>query len=52
MVRRTWEGVAFFDWRRRGERYKLALPMQLNDGTGIIRDISTSGIKMVHPEHF
>jgi len=26
--------------------------MQLNDGTGIIRDISTSGIKMVHPEHF
>ena len=30
--------------RRRGERYKLSLPVQLNDGTGMTRDISTSGI--------
>ena len=29
---------------RRGERYKLALPVQLNDGIGITRDISTSGL--------
>jgi Tfp pilus assembly protein PilZ len=27
-----------------GERYKLALPVQLNDGVGTTRDISTSGI--------
>jgi len=30
--------------RRRGERYKLALPVQLNDGIGITCDISTAGI--------
>jgi Tfp pilus assembly protein PilZ len=44
MVRRTVEGAGGFEERRRGERYKLALAVQLNDGTGIIRDISTSGI--------
>jgi Tfp pilus assembly protein PilZ len=27
-----------------GERYKLALPLQLKNGAGITRDISTSGI--------
>jgi Tfp pilus assembly protein PilZ len=27
-----------------GERYKLALPLQLKNGTGMTRDISTSGI--------
>ena len=27
-----------------GERFKLALPLQLKNGTGITRDISTSGI--------
>jgi len=47
-----WGGAGGFEERRMGERYKLALPVQLNDGTGIIRDICTSGIKMVHPEHF
>ena len=30
--------------RRKGERYKLALPVQLNNGIGTTRDISTSGI--------
>ena len=30
--------------RRKGERYKLALPVQLNDGIGTTCDISTSGI--------
>ena len=30
--------------RRIGERYKLALPVQLKNGIGITRDISTSGI--------
>ena len=30
--------------RRRGERYRLSLPVQLNHGTGITCDISTSGI--------
>jgi hypothetical protein len=29
---------------RGGQRYKLALRVQLNDGTGITRDISKSGI--------
>jgi Tfp pilus assembly protein PilZ len=38
------EGAGGFDERRRGERYNLALPVQVNDGTGIIHDISTSGI--------
>lgn len=27
-----------------GERYKLALPLQLKNGAGMTRDISTSGI--------
>lgn len=30
--------------RRRGERFKLSLPVHLKDGTGMTRDISTSGI--------
>ena len=30
--------------RRRGQRFKLALPVQFNDGIGTTRDISTSGI--------
>ena len=44
MVRRTVGGAGGFEERRKGERYKLSLPVQLNDGTGITRDISTSGI--------
>ena len=30
--------------RRRAKRYKLALPVQLKRGTGVTRDISTSGV--------
>jgi hypothetical protein len=37
-------GAGGFEERRIGERYKLALPVQLNDGTGTTCDISTSGI--------
>jgi len=37
-------GVGGFEERRIGERFKLALPVQLKNGTGITRDISTSGI--------
>jgi Tfp pilus assembly protein PilZ len=37
-------GAAGFEERRKGERYKLALPVQLNDGSGTTCDISTSGI--------
>ena len=44
MVRRTVGGAGGFEERRMGERFKLALPLQLNDGTGMTRDISTSGI--------
>ena len=44
MVRRTVGGAGGFEERRKGERYKLALPVQLKDGTGITCDISTSGI--------
>ena len=44
MVRRTVGGVGGFEERRKGERFKLALRVQLNDGTGITCDISTSGI--------
>jgi hypothetical protein len=44
IVRRTVGGAGGFEERRRGERYKLALPVQLNDGTGTTCDISTSGI--------
>src|SRR5262245_44930489 len=34
-----WEGL-----RGMGERFKLALPLQLKNGAGMTRDISTSGI--------
>jgi len=44
MVRRTVGGAGGFEERRIGERYKLALPVQLNDGTGTTCDISTWGI--------
>jgi hypothetical protein len=44
MVRRTVGGAGGFEERRRGQRFKLALPVQLNDGIGMTRDISTSGI--------
>jgi hypothetical protein len=44
MLRRTVGGVGGFEERRKGERYKLALPVQLNDGIGTTCDISTSGI--------
>jgi hypothetical protein len=44
MVRRTVGGVGGFEDRRRGQRFKLALRVQLNDGIGMTRDISTSGI--------
>ena len=43
-MRRTVGGAGGFEERRRGERYKLALPVQLNGGTGTTYDISTSGI--------
>jgi hypothetical protein len=44
MVRRTVGGAGGFEERRKGERFKLALPVQLNDGIGTTCDISTSGI--------
>jgi PilZ domain len=44
MVRRTVGGAVGFEERRRGKRYKLALPVQLNDGFGTTCDISTAGI--------
>jgi hypothetical protein len=44
MVRRTVGGAGGFEDRRRGQRFKLALRVQLNDGIGMTRDISTSGI--------
>jgi PilZ domain len=37
-------GAGGFEERRKGERYKLALPVQLNDGIGTTFDISSSGI--------
>ena len=37
-------GAGGFEERRIGERYKLALPVQLSDGIGTTCDISTSGI--------
>ena len=43
-VRRTVGGVGGFEERRKGERFKLALPVQLNDGIGTTCDISTSGL--------
>src|SRR5947209_19909002 len=44
MVRRTVGEASGLEERRIGERYKLALSVQLKDGTGITCDISTSGI--------
>jgi hypothetical protein len=44
ILRRTVGGAGGFEERRRGERYKLALPLQLKNGAGMTRDISTSGI--------
>jgi PilZ domain len=44
IVRRTVGGVGGFEERRKGERFKLALPVQLGDGIGTTCDISTSGI--------
>jgi PilZ domain len=43
-VRPTVGGAGGFEERRKGERYKLALSVQLKNGTGITRDISTSGV--------
>ncbi|MGB7952320.1 MAG: PilZ domain-containing protein [Candidatus Binatia bacterium] len=37
-------GAGGFAERRKGERFTLALPVQLNDGIGTTCDISTSGI--------
>ena len=44
MVRATVGGAGVLEERRKGERYKLALPVQLNNGIGTTCDISTSGI--------
>src|ERR1044071_1519304 len=44
IVRRTVGGAGVLEERRKGERYKLALPVKLNDGNGTTCDISTSGI--------
>ena len=39
-----WEGLAVLRRDGEGERFKLALPVQLNNGIGTTCDISTSGI--------
>jgi PilZ domain len=44
ILRRTVGGAGGFEDRRKGKRYKFALPVQLKNGTGITCDISTSGI--------
>jgi PilZ domain len=44
MVRATVGGAVGFEEKRKGERYKLALPVQLKNGNGTTCDISTSGI--------
>jgi Tfp pilus assembly protein PilZ len=44
ILRRTVGGAGGFEERRMGERFKLALPLQLKNGAGMTRDISTSGI--------
>jgi Tfp pilus assembly protein PilZ len=44
ILRRTVGGAGGFEERRMGERYKLALPLQLKNGAGMTRNISTSGI--------
>jgi PilZ domain-containing protein len=45
-------GGGVFEERRSAERFKLVLPVHLNNGTGTTRDISTSGIsfetKVIH----
>ena len=43
-VHRTVGGGGGLEERRIGERFKLALPVQLKNGTGTTCDISTSGI--------
>ena len=43
-MRPTVGGAGGFEERRRGQRFKLALAVQLSDGIGITCDISTSGI--------
>jgi Tfp pilus assembly protein PilZ len=43
-LRRTVGGAGGFEERRKVERYKLALPVQLKNGTGTTYDISTLGI--------
>jgi hypothetical protein len=44
MVPATVGGAGGFEERRRGQRFKLTLGVQLNDGIGTTCDISTSGI--------
>ena len=44
IVRRTVGGAGGSEERRKGERFKLALPVQLKNGIGTMYDISTSGI--------
>ena len=44
IVRATVGGVGGFEERRRGQRFKLDLAVQLKNGTGTTCDISTSGI--------
>ena len=44
MPKRSKMGGSGFVERRRAKRYKLALPVQLKRGTGVTRDISTSGV--------
>jgi hypothetical protein len=43
-VRHSVGGAGGFEERRRGQRFKLAVPVRLKNGTGITCDISTSGI--------
>jgi hypothetical protein len=44
ILRRTVGGAGGFEERRKGKRYKFALPVQLKNGIGTTCDISTSGI--------
>ena len=44
IVRATVGGAGGFEERRKGERFKLVLPVQLSDGIGTMCDIGTSGI--------
>jgi PilZ domain len=37
-------GAGGFEERRKGERYRVSRPVQLNDGIGTTCDISTAGI--------